>query len=127
MLYRLSKYSSVLGSIVILTILILPTQEHVAFQARSFGGSSSHRQTPWLESLMWSSGLLLLWENFCGIVIFLFVGHPPSRYEIWFYHDYTLPTISLWLFVFGCRYLLKVPECVCVFVDCCSVSFLVFS
>ena len=70
------KYSSASGSIVILTVLVLPTQEHVAFQARFFGVSSSHCQTPWLESLMWSSGLLLLWENFYSIFSSLWITHP---------------------------------------------------
>ena len=32
-----------------------------------------------------------------GIIIFQFVGHPPSRYGIWFYCDCTPPTILLWL------------------------------
>ena len=27
-------------------------------------------------------GFSLLWENFCGIIIFQFVSHPPGRYGI---------------------------------------------
>ena len=39
------------------------------------------------------------WENFCGIIIFQFVGHPPSRYGIWFYRDCASPVIFLWLLI----------------------------
>ena len=39
------------------------------------------------------SGLLFLWENFCGIIIFQFVGRPHGRCEIWFYRDCALPTV----------------------------------
>ena len=38
----------------------------------------------------------LLWQNFCGIIVFQFVGCPPSRYGILFYCDFAPPTISLW-------------------------------
>ena len=37
------------------------------------------------------------WEDFFVIIVLQFVGHPPSRYGIWFYHDCALPTISLQL------------------------------
>ena len=43
------------------------------------------------------SELSLLWENFCGIIIFQFVGHLPSVCGIWFHCDCAPPTISFWL------------------------------
>ena len=79
-------------------------QTPLTTRARSFGGSSSHWQTapcpqatPSIGSLMWGSELLILWENFCVIIIFQFVGCSHGMYGIWFYHDYTPPTILLWL------------------------------
>ena len=43
------------------------------------------------------------WENFFGIIVLQFVGHPlghpPSGCGIWFYRDCALPTTSLWLLV----------------------------
>ena len=45
-------------------------QTLLAFKARFTGGSSSRCQTPRLGSLTWGSELSLLWENFCGIIIF---------------------------------------------------------
>ena len=61
--------------------------------------------TPRLGSLTWGSELSLLWDNFCGIIIFWFVGGPSGGYGNWFYHDSTPLTRLLWLFlfVFGCR------------------------
>ena len=38
-----------------------------------------------------------LWENFSDIIIFQFVGHPFSQYEIWFYHSLAPRAISLCL------------------------------
>ena len=68
-------------------------------------GSSSQCQTPRLGNLVWGSELSFLWENFCGIIILQFVGHPPRLYGIWLYCECTPPTISLWLllYVFECR------------------------
>ena len=63
---------------------------------------------------MWGLKLSLLWDHFCGIVIFQFVSHLPIRYEIWFYADCAPPTVSLWLCV-----------CVCVCV-CLDVGYLFF-
>ena len=37
-------------------------------------------------------GLYLI---FFSIIVLQYVGHPPGRYEIWFYHDCAPPTISL--------------------------------
>ena len=39
----------------------------------------------------------LLWENLYNVTIFLFVGCPTGRYEIWWYQESAPPTISLWL------------------------------
>ena len=54
-------------------------QAPVAFKAKCFWDSSSQCQTLRLGSLMWGSGLSLLWENLCDIFIFQFVGHSPGR------------------------------------------------
>ena len=35
------------------------------------------------------------YENFFGIIVVKFVGHPPSRHGIWFYHGYAPLTVSL--------------------------------
>ena len=76
-------------------------QTLLAFKIIISGGSSSSCQAPSLQSLTWRSRLSLLWENFCGISIFLFMSHPPRRCEILFYHDHTSPTVLLWLLCLG--------------------------
>ena len=43
----------------------------------------------------WSSQPSQQWENFFGIIVLQWVGHPPGRYGAWFYGDCTSPTISL--------------------------------
>ena len=69
------------------------------------GGCSSHCQTSRLGSLIWGSELSLLWENFCGIIIFQFMNFPHGRYGIWFYcfWEPLLPSCCGLFFVFGCR------------------------
>ena len=69
------------------------------------GDSSSHCQTSRLGSLIWGSELSLLWENFCGIIIFQFMNFPHSRYGIWFYcfWEPLFPSCCGLFFVFGCR------------------------
>ena len=57
-------------------------QTLLACKTRLSGDSSSCCRTPRLGSLMWGSELSLLWDNFCGIIVFQFVGCPPSRYGI---------------------------------------------
>ena len=42
------------------------------------------------------------WENFSGIIVFQFVGHPPGRYGICFYRNFVLLTILLWLVLCLC-------------------------
>lgn len=51
-------------------------------KAKFFGGSSSWCQTSRLGNMTWGSELSFLWENLYDIVIFQFVGHSPSGYEI---------------------------------------------
>ena len=46
------------------------------------GASSSGYQILRLDSLLWGSGLLLLRENVCDIIIFQLVGRPPGRYGV---------------------------------------------
>ena len=53
---------------------------------------------------MWGSELSLLWENFCGIIVFQFVSWPPGVYGF----DFTVIVPLLlsccgFFFVFGCR------------------------
>ena len=72
------------------------TWASLAFKTKCSGGSFWW-QTPRMGSLMWGSELSLLWENFCNITVFHFVGHPSSRYGIWVYYQSIAPTISLWL------------------------------
>ena len=69
----------------------------LAFKVWFSRNSSSHCQTPRLESLMWGSEPSLQWVDFCGISVLQFVSHPPSSYRIWFYCDCAPPTVSLWL------------------------------
>ena len=52
----------------------------LAFKARFACVSSSHCQAIRLENLTWGSEFLLPWENFCGAILFQFVGCPPSSF-----------------------------------------------
>ena len=69
----------------------------LGFKVRFPGDSQSLCWIPRLGSLMWGSEPSQQWENFFGFTVLQFVGHPPSRYGIWFYCDFIPPTISLWL------------------------------
>ena len=69
----------------------------LACTTRFPGESQSLCQIPRLGSLMWYSEPAQQWENFFGIVVLQFVGHSPSKYGTWFYHDCTPPIILLWL------------------------------
>ena len=71
-------------------------QSHMAFKVRFSGASSSCFQIPRLGSLTWGLGLSFLWESFCDIVIFQFVGHSNCGHQIWFYHYCICPT-NMWL------------------------------
>ena len=50
--------------------------------------------------------LSLLWENFCGIIVFQFVRHPPRRYGIRFYHNYAPPSCCGFFIVLDVGYFL---------------------
>ena len=67
------------------------------FKIRFPGDSQSLCQFPWLGSLTWGSEPSWRWEDFFDIIVFQFMGHPPSGYQIWFYHACTPPTLFLWL------------------------------
>ena len=71
-------------------------QTPLTFKGKFTGGSSSHCQTPKLGTLTWAQNFHSGWENFGGMILFQFVGHPPGVYGIWFYQIMP-PTISLWL------------------------------
>ena len=44
------------------------------------------------------------WKNLCDIIIFPFMGHSPSGYEIWLCHENAPPPSSFgFFFIFGCR------------------------
>ena len=74
----------------------------LTFKVRFPVNSQSLCLIPRLGSLTWGSEPSQQWENLFGLLVRQFVGHPPSRYGICFYRDFTPPTISLWfLFVFG--------------------------
>ena len=70
------------------------SQSPLAFKTRYSGGSSSQCHNSILGSLTWGWELSLLWENFCIITIFYFVGHPPDMYGIWFL-SWLCPSFSL--------------------------------
>lgn len=70
---------------------------------QSFWDSSSQCQTLRLGSLMWGSGLSLLWENLCDIFIFQFGGHSPGRNGIRLCHNSAPPAVLLWLLFTECE------------------------
>ena len=69
----------------------------LAFKVRFPGDLQSLCQISRLGSLTWSSEPSQQCKNFFAITVLQFVGHPSSRYGIWFYCDWTLPTFLLWL------------------------------
>ena len=81
--------------------------------------SSSCCQTPRLGSLMWGSEPSLQWVVFCGISVRQSVSHPPSSYGIWFYSDFALPTVSLWLLLCLWMWSIIFGEFQCLPVDDC--------
>lgn len=79
-------------------------QTSLAFKAGFSGYSSSCCQSPRLGSLMWGSYLSLLCNNSYGIVVFQFVDHSLSKYEIWIYCDFSLVlSYRVCLFILGHR------------------------
>ena len=71
----------------------------LVFMATFPGDYQSLCRVPRLGSLMWGSKPLQRCENFFGVFVLQSVSHPPRGYRIWFYHDCTLPTILLKLFL----------------------------
>ena len=65
----------------------------LAFKVRFPGDSQSLCWVPRLGSLTWGSKPSQQWENFFGVLVLPFVGHPPRGYGIWFYHNCAPPTI----------------------------------
>ena len=59
------------------------------------------------------------WKNFCGIIVFQFVGHPPGRYGICFYRNFVL-TILLRLVLCLCMGAMFFGGFQCPPVDGCS-------
>ena len=85
--------------------------------------SSSRCQAPRLGSLTCGSKPSLQWVDFCGISVLQSVSHPPSSYGIWFYCDSAPPTISLWLLLCLCMWVIFFGEFQCLPVnDCAAVS-----
>ena len=66
---------------------------HWPWKLGSLAMTPPHCPTPRLGCLIWSSELSIL-QNFCGIIIFQPMGHPPNMYGIWFYRDYTSRRLS---------------------------------
>ena len=81
----------------------------LAFKVRFPGDSQSFCQVSRLGSLTWGSKPSQQWENFFGVIVLQFVGHPPRGYGIWFYHNCAhLPSSCGFFFAFGCGYLFLV-------------------
>ena len=98
-------------------------QISLAFRDWFSRNSSSSCWTPRLGSLTWGSEPSLQWVDFCVISVLQFVSHPPSSYGLWFYCDYTPPTISLRLLLCLCMWDIFFSEFQCLPVnDCSAVS-----
>ena len=69
----------------------------LAFKGSFSGDSSSCCWIARLGRLMCGSEPSPQWENFCSIIAFQFVSHPPNSYRILFHHDCIPLNISLWL------------------------------
>ena len=102
----------------------------LAFKVWFSGNSSSRCRTPRLGSLMWASEGSLWWVDFCAIIVFQLVSHPPISYGIWFYRDCTPPTVSLrlllclwmWGIFFGEFQCLPVNDCLAVSCDSSALT-----
>ena len=68
----------------------------LVLKARFPGDSQSLCHIPRLLSLTWCSKPSQQCKNF-DLTILQSMGHLPSEYGIWFYHDFTPPTVSLWV------------------------------
>ena len=73
----------------------------LAFKVKFPGDSLSLCWMPWLgiQRGIWpgTQNLRSSGRTSLILIVLQFVGHPPSGYGIWFYHDCAPPTISLWL------------------------------
>ena len=69
---------------------------------------------------MWGSESSQQWENFFGIIVFQFVGHPPGRYGICFYCDCAPLTTFLWLVLCLCTWAMFFGGFQCPPIDGCS-------
>ena len=92
----------------------------LAFKVWFSRKSSSRCWTPRFGSLMWAWEPSLQWVDFCCISVLQFVSHSPSSYRIWFYHDCTRPTVSLWLLLCLWMWGIFFGEFQCLPVDDCS-------
>ena len=92
----------------------------LAFKVWFSGNSSFHCWTPRLGNLMWDSEPSLQWVDFCGIIVLQFVSQPTRSYGIWFYYDYSPPTISLQLLLCLWMWAIFYSEFQCLPVDDCS-------
>ena len=68
---------------------------------------------------MWGSEPSQQWENFFGITVLRFVGHPLDRYGILFYCDFTPSTCFLFVFGYEVSCLMGSQ---CPLVDGCSTA-----
>lgn len=71
----------------------------------SLGTPSPICWTPKLGSLMWGSGLSLLWEGLCGIITLQSVGLHPAGMGFGLIVIIPLQQSCCDFFIFGCRYL----------------------
>ena len=72
----------------------------LAFKVRFPGVSQSLSWIPRLGSPTLGLEPSQQWENFLGIIVLQFLGHPAGGYRIWFYRDCAPPTVLLWLLFF---------------------------
>ena len=98
------------------------SQIPLAFKVWFSGNSSSCCRTHRLGSLTWGLEPSLQWVDFCGIIVFQFVSHPPSGYGIWFYCDCAPPTVSLRLLLCLWRWGIFFGEFQCFPLDDCSAA-----
>lgn len=90
------------GFIVSLSLVELLQLNPKDFKAKCSGGSYSQCKTLRLQ---------FLWENFCDIITFQFLGHLHIRNGIWLYHKGTPPTIPFWFLCFPKRWWAQVLLC----------------
>lgn len=102
------------GFIVSLSLVELLQLNPKDFKAKCSGGSYSQCKNLRLQ---------FLWENFCDIIIFQFLGHLHIRNGIWLYHKGTPPTIPFWFLCFPKRRWAQVLLCL---ESPCSILFFLY-